>query len=36
MDSRNRPAVKAFVVAVEGIGLFNELGKRSSQRGITV
>ena len=32
MDSRNRPAVKAFVVAVEGIGLFNELGKIIAER----
>ena len=32
MDSRNRPAVKAFVAAVEGIGLFNELGKIIAER----
>lgn len=32
MDSRNRPAVKAFVIAAEGIGLFNELGKIIAER----
>ena len=32
MDSRNRPAGKAFVIAAEGIGLFNELGKIIAER----
>lgn len=32
MDSRSRPAVKSFVIAVEGTGLLNELGTVIAER----